>query len=45
MFSNYNINNYKFDKTIIIGDIHGDIKRLKNILINDNIINNNLEWI
>tara|TARA_Y100000389_G_C17438010_1_gene506739 strand:- start:951 stop:1787 length:837 start_codon:yes stop_codon:yes gene_type:complete len=45
MFSNYNINNHKFDKTIIIGDIHGDIKRLKNILINDNIINNNLEWI
>lgn len=45
MYSNYNIDNYKFNKILIIGDIHGDIKRLKNILINDNIINNNLEWI
>lgn len=45
MYSNYNIDNHKFSKILIIGDIHGDIKRLKNILINDNIINNNLEWI
>ncbi len=30
---------------LIIGDIHGDIKRFKNILIDANIINNNIEWI
>lgn len=46
MFNN-NIYNYNknFEKIIIIGDIHGDIKRLKNLLINENIINNNLEWL
>ena len=46
MFNN-NIYNYNknFEKIIIIGDIHGDIKRLKNLLINKNIINNNLEWL
>tara|TARA_Y100000389_G_scaffold146517_1_gene145214 strand:- start:3168 stop:4004 length:837 start_codon:yes stop_codon:yes gene_type:complete len=46
MFNN-NIYNYNknFKKIIIIGDIHGDIKRLKNLLINENIINNNLEWL
>ncbi len=33
------------DKLIVIGDIHGDIKRLKNILIDAGIINTNLEWI
>jgi hypothetical protein len=29
----------------VIGDIHGDLKRFKNILIDANIINNDLEWI
>jgi hypothetical protein len=33
------------DRLVIIGDIHGDIKRLKTILINAKIINNNIEWI
>lgn len=33
------------DRIIVIGDVHGDIKRFKNILINASIINNNLEWI
>jgi len=33
------------DRLVIIGDIHGDIKRFKNILIDANIINNNIEWI
>lgn len=32
-------------RIIIIGDIHGDIRRFKNILVNANIINNDLEWI
>jgi hypothetical protein len=32
-------------RIIIIGDIHGDIRRFKNILVNANVINNNLEWI
>ena len=40
---NYEFNNPK--KIIVIGDIHGDIKRLKNILFDANIINKNLEWI
>lgn len=33
------------DRLVIIGDIHGDIKRLKTILIEAKIINNNIEWI
>jgi hypothetical protein len=33
------------DRLIIIGDIHGDIKRFKNILLDAKIINNNIEWI
>ena len=33
------------DRIVIIGDIHGDIKRFKNILIDASIINNNIEWI
>ena len=33
------------NRIIVIGDIHGDIRRFKNILINAKIINNNLEWI
>jgi len=32
-------------RIIIIGDMHGDVRRFKNILIHANIINNNLEWI
>lgn len=32
-------------RIIVIGDIHGDIRRFKNILIDANIINNDLEWI
>tara|TARA_Y100000389_G_C17404000_1_gene487016 strand:- start:509 stop:1351 length:843 start_codon:yes stop_codon:yes gene_type:complete len=42
--SEYIINN-KFEKIVIIGDIHGDLKRLKNILINENVINNKLQWL
>lgn len=33
------------DRTVIIGDIHGDIKRFKRILIDADIINDNLEWV
>lgn len=33
------------DRLVIIGDIHGDIKRFKNILIDAKIINDNIEWI
>ena len=42
MSDNLKIN---YSKLIIIGDIHGDLKRLKNILINEKILNNNLQWI
>lgn len=35
----------KAERIIIIGDIHGDIKRFKNILIDAQIINKNIEWI
>jgi len=41
----YNLNNNEIQRLIIIGDIHGDIKRFKTILINANVINNNFEWI
>jgi len=33
------------NRLVIIGDIHGDIKRFKNILLDAQIINNNIEWI
>ncbi len=32
-------------RLIIIGDVHGDLKRFKNILKDANIINDDLEWI
>jgi hypothetical protein len=45
MFNNYlnEINNA--DRIIIIGDVHGDIRRFKSVLIDSKIINDNLEWI
>lgn len=33
------------NRIVIIGDIHGDIRRFKDILIDAKIINNNIEWI
>lgn len=33
------------DRIIVIGDVHGDIKRFKEVLIKSEIINVNLEWI
>lgn len=32
-------------RIIVIGDIHGDIKRFKNILVDAELINNDLEWV
>lgn len=45
MFNIEHIYNNSYSNIIIIGDIHGDFKRLKNILLNENVITNNLEWI
>jgi hypothetical protein len=45
MFNIQHIYNNHYNNIIIIGDIHGDLKRLKNILLNENIITSNLEWI
>jgi len=33
------------NRIIVIGDVHGDIKRFKKILIDSKIINDNYEWI
>jgi hypothetical protein len=41
----FDLNNNEIKRLIVIGDIHGDIKRFKTILIDANIINNNFEWI
>jgi len=45
MFNNYQYEYPERERLIVIGDIHGDLKRFKNILIDAQIINNNLEWI
>ena len=39
----YELPNVK--RLVIVGDVHGDLKRFKKILIDANIINNNMEWI
>lgn len=41
----YDFNNININRIVIIGDIHGDIKRFKEILIDSQIINDNFEWI
>jgi len=41
----FELNNNDINRLIIIGDIHGDLKRFKAILIDASIINNNFEWI
>lgn len=45
MISDYICELPRQKRIIIIGDVHGDIKRFKNILVEAKIINNNLEWI
>ena len=46
MFNDNIIYEYpKANRLIIIGDVHGDLKRFKKILIDASIINDNMEWI
>jgi hypothetical protein len=45
MFINYINEITNYSRIVIIGDIHGDIKRFKEILIDSRVINENLEWI
>ena len=45
MFNNYINDLNNANRMIVIGDVHGDIKRFKEILINSKVINNNFEWI
>jgi hypothetical protein len=46
MFNNEIMYEYPHSKrVIVIGDVHGDVKRFKNILIDAKVINKNVEWI
>ena len=45
MFHNTVVYEYPHShRTVVIGDIHGDLKRFKQILIHAKIINDDLEW-
>jgi hypothetical protein len=44
----YTFNAYEYpaaERIVVIGDLHGDIKRLKTILIDAEVINDSLEWV
>jgi len=45
MFTSESFDINDASRIIIIGDVHGDIKRFKQILIDASVINNNFEWI
>lgn len=46
MLKNNNFYEYPHsNRVIVIGDVHGDLRRFKNILLDAKIINRNLEWI
>lgn len=44
MFTSNSFEINDVSRIIIIGDVHGDIKRFKQILIDASVINNNFEW-
>lgn len=44
MFNSESFDINDASRIIIIGDVHGDIKRFKQILIDASVINNNFEW-